>query len=78
MNSGVARKPIKNWTAYKQELTKRLGLDNKLVMTIRNKARQNPKRVVFAEANNFKILKAAQFVIREGIAKPILLGMRKK
>ncbi len=78
MNSGVARKPIKNWTAYKQELTKRLGLDDKLVMTIRNKARQNPKRVVFAEANNFKILKAAQFVVREGIAKPILLGNEEK
>ena len=78
MDSGVARSPIKNWTAYKQELSKRLGLDNKLIMTIRNKARQNPKRVVFAEANNFKVLKAAQFVVREGIAKPVLLGNEEK
>ena len=78
MDTGVARKKIKNWKAYKQELTNRLGLDNKLIMTIRNKARQDPKRVVFAEANDFKILKAAQFVLREGIAKPILLGSEEK
>ncbi len=78
METGVAKKPIKNWTAYKQELTNRLGLDHQLVMAIRNKARQNPKRVVFAEADNFKILKAAQFVINEGIAKPILLGNKEK
>lgn len=78
MKSGVARKPIKNWTTYKEELSERLGYDNKLVMTIRNKARQNPKRIVLAEANNFKILKAAQFVIREKIAQPILIGNEEK
>ncbi len=78
IKTGVARKKIKSWSAYKQELTDRLGFDNKLIMAIRNKARQNPKRVVFAEANNFKVLKAAQFVYREGIAKPILLGDQKK
>jgi len=74
VNSGVARKPIKNWTAYKQELSERLGFDNKLVMNIRQKARQEPKRIVFAEGDNFRILKAAQFVYREKIAHPILLG----
>lgn len=78
IETGVARKKIKSWSAYKQELTDRLGLDNKLIMEIRNKARRMPKRVVFAEANNFKILKAAQFVNREGIAIPILLGDEKK
>ncbi|MBT6006103.1 MAG: NADP-dependent malic enzyme, partial [Prolixibacteraceae bacterium] len=78
MATGVARKKIKNWSVYKQELTNRLGLDNKLIMTIRNKARLDPKRVVFAEANDFKILKAAQFVLQEGIAKPILLGNEEK
>jgi len=78
MDTGVARKNIKSWTAYKQELTDRMGFDNKLIMSIRNKARQAPKRVVFAEANDFKILKAVQFVIREGIAKPILLGNEEK
>ncbi len=74
VDSGVARKKIKNWEIYTQELSTRLGYDNQLVMAIRNKARRAPKRVVFAEANNFKILKAAQFVIREKIAIPILLG----
>ncbi|MBN1986148.1 MAG: NADP-dependent malic enzyme, partial [Prolixibacteraceae bacterium] len=78
MKTGVARNPIKNWTAYKQELSNRMGIDNKLIMAIRNKAKQDPKRVVFAEANNFKVLKAVQFVIREGIAKPILLGNEAK
>ncbi|NOR73981.1 MAG: NADP-dependent malic enzyme, partial [Draconibacterium sp.] len=78
IESGVARKKIKNWDDYKQELVDRLGFDNKLVMGIRDKARQAPKRVVFAEATNFKVLKAAQFVYREGIAKPILLGNQEK
>ena len=78
METGVARKKIKSWSAYKSELSARLGFDNKLVMGIREKARQSPKKVVFSEANNFKILKAAQFVLREGIANPILLGNEKK
>lgn len=78
MESGVARKPVTDWNAYEQELINRLGLDNKLIMAIRNKARQNPKRVVFAEANSFRILKAVQSVIREGIAHPILIGNEAK
>ncbi|HSH20716.1 MAG TPA: phosphate acyltransferase, partial [Draconibacterium sp.] len=78
IKTGVARKIIKDWDAYKVELSDRLGFDNQLVMSIRQKARQNPKRIVFAEANNLKILKAAQFVLRENIAKPILLGNEEK
>jgi malate dehydrogenase (oxaloacetate-decarboxylating)(NADP+) len=78
IKSGVARKPVKNWTVYEQELINRMGINSKLVMAIRNKARQKPKRVVFAEGNNFKVLKAAQFVIREKIAHPILLGDEEK
>jgi malate dehydrogenase (oxaloacetate-decarboxylating)(NADP+) len=78
IKSGVARKNIKNWAAYKEELSERLGFDNQLVVSIRQKARQEPKRIVFGQANNFKILKAAQFVIREKIAKPILLGNEEK
>ena len=74
VDSGVAGKPIKDWDAYKQELSERLGYDNKLVMNIRQKARQQPKRVVFAEGCDFKILKAAQFVHHEKIAKPVLIG----
>ena len=77
MDSGVARNPIANWEAYERELGARLGLENKLVMTICNQAKKNPKRVVFADANNLKMLKAARFVVDQGIAKPILLGSRK-
>ncbi len=78
VDSGVARKPINDWDAYKQELSERLGFDNKLVMNIRQKARQQPKRVVFAEGCDFKILKAAQFVHHEKIAKPILIGQEER
>lgn len=78
IKSGVARKIITNWDEYEQELSERLGFDNRLVMSIRQKAKQSPKRVVFAEGSNFKILKAAQFVSREKIAKPILLGNEEK
>jgi malate dehydrogenase (oxaloacetate-decarboxylating)(NADP+) len=76
--SGVARHEIANWEAYEEELGKRLGHDNKVTRIITNKARQNPKRVVFAEADNYKILKAAQIVRDEGVAHPILLGNREK
>ena len=72
--SGVALKPIDNWDAYAVELTKRLGLYKPLIRQIRSKAKSNPKRVVFAEAAHYKILKAAEICIEENIAKPILLG----
>lgn len=78
METGVARKPIKDWDSYQQELNNRMGFNSKLIMEIRNKARQNPKTVVFADGNNFKILQAAQFVSRENIAHPILLGNEEK
>jgi malate dehydrogenase (oxaloacetate-decarboxylating)(NADP+) len=74
IDSGVARHKIKDWEAYKDELNKRLGLDDKLMRTLTVKAKGDPKRVVFAEADNYKILKAAQIVKEEGIAIPILLG----
>jgi malate dehydrogenase (oxaloacetate-decarboxylating)(NADP+) len=78
MESGVARLPVKNWEAYGEELNKRLGHDNKIVRVLTSKARQNPKRVVFAEADTYKILKAAQLVRDEGICRPILLGNAQK
>ena len=77
MDSGVAQIPIVNWAKYKEELSKRIGLDDKLVKSVMQRAKKDPKRIVFAEADNFKILKAAQIVNDEGIAKPILLGKRK-
>jgi malate dehydrogenase (oxaloacetate-decarboxylating)(NADP+) len=78
INSGVAQQKIENWDAYVEGLTKRLGLDNKLLKNITQKAKRNPKTVVFAEADTYKILKSAQIVHEEGIAKPILLGKVKK
>ncbi|MER3463379.1 MAG: NADP-dependent malic enzyme [Chitinophagaceae bacterium] len=74
MESGVAQKPIHDWDAYANELNKRLGLDNQVMRVLGNRARRAPKRIVFAEADNVKILKSAQIVIDEGIGYPILLG----
>ena len=74
MDSGVAQHPIADWDSYVNDLNKRLGLDNQVIGVVSNKARRNPKRIVFAEADNVKILKAAQIVFEEGIAYPILLG----
>ena len=78
IESGVAQKKIKDWNAYELELMKRLGLDNKLIRNITEKAKRNPKKVVFAEADHYRILKAAQLAYDEGIATPILLGKRSK
>lgn len=74
MESGVARKNITDWNAYSEELQIRLGADDKVLRKLAGKAKSAPKRVVFAEADNYKILKAAQIVKDEGIATPILLG----
>ena len=74
VESGVAQKPIQNWDAYTLQLNKRLGLDNQLIRIIGNKARRDPKRLVFAEADNQKVLKAASIIYDDGIAYPILLG----
>jgi malate dehydrogenase (oxaloacetate-decarboxylating)(NADP+) len=74
IESGVARKVITDWDAYVEELKLRLGMDDAIMRAITNKAKSDPKRVVFAEADNYKILKAAQIVKDENIAIPILLG----
>jgi len=74
MDSGEAQAPIANWDDYVNNLNKRLGLDNQVMRVIGNKARRDPKRIVFAEADNLKILKSAQIIFDEGIGYPILLG----
>lgn len=74
MESGMAQHPITDWDAYIQQLEKRLGQDNQISRVIISKARKAPKRVVFADAENVQVLKAAQQVRDEGIAFPILLG----
>ena len=78
IESGVARIPIKDWEKYELELMDRLGLNNKLIRNLTEKAKRNPKKVVFAEADHYKILKAAEMALEEGIAIPILLGTRQK
>lgn len=74
MDSGVAKKPITDWEAYKAELDKRLGNDNSLSKVIETKAKQDLKRIVFADAESISVLKAALEIIEEKIARPILLG----
>jgi malate dehydrogenase (oxaloacetate-decarboxylating)(NADP+) len=74
MESGVALNPITDWEKYEEELLARLGNDNKMVRLITNRAKMDPKRIVFAEADHLNVLKAAQIVHEEGIGFPILLG----
>jgi malate dehydrogenase (oxaloacetate-decarboxylating)(NADP+) len=78
IESGVAQAPISDWNAYTEQLSQRMGLDNKLIDRLTTRAKTDPKRVVFAEADHYKILKAAQVCRNEGIAIPILLGNREK
>lgn len=74
MESGVARRPIEDWNAYRDELRKRMGMDNKLINSLTEKAKTAPKKVVFTEANNVNMLAAAASAKKEGICIPILLG----
>lgn len=76
MESGVAREPIKDWDRYREELLQRLGSDNKVVRLLHDRARTNTKKIIFAEADQLDVLKAAQIVMEEAIAEPILLGKR--
>ncbi|MDP3352653.1 MAG: NADP-dependent malic enzyme [Flavobacteriaceae bacterium] len=74
MDSGVALKPITDWEAYKEELADRLGTGNKLTRMLMNRAKADPKKVIFAEADQINVLKAAQIAFEDGLAHPILLG----
>lgn len=78
MDSGVALHPIKDWDVYLEILAKRLGNDNALSKIIETRAKQDVKRVVFADAEDISVLKAAQVVWEEKIAQPILLGNKEK
>ena len=78
MDSGVALNPITDWEAYREELQRRLGRDDKFIRLAMEKAKANPQRVVFSDGDSYKVLKAAQILHDEGIAKPILLGNEKK
>ena len=74
IETGVAQKPITDWEAYREQLMDRLGGSNREIRVLQERARQNPKRVVFPEADLTDVLKAAQRVYQEGIAIPVLLG----
>ncbi|GAA4269117.1 NADP-dependent malic enzyme [Hyunsoonleella aestuarii] len=76
IESGVAKRTIPDWDKYQDTLRERLGSDNKLVRLLLNRAKLDPKRVVFAEADQLDVLKAAQIVYEEGVAMPILLGRK--
>tara|TARA_X000000368_G_scaffold418852_1_gene420350 strand:- start:5310 stop:7589 length:2280 start_codon:yes stop_codon:yes gene_type:complete len=74
MDSGVAKDPIECWDKYEEQLHTRLGNDKKIVRLLTNRAKANPKSIIFAEADHLDVLKAAQIVHEEGIGYPILLG----
>ena len=74
IDSGVAQEPIENWDKYEEELHSRLYSDKKIVRLLLNRAKGNPKKIVFAEADHLDVLKAAQIVSEEGIGFPVLLG----
>ncbi|MFN4884916.1 MAG: NADP-dependent malic enzyme [Bacteroidota bacterium] len=74
MDSGVAKLPIQDWDAYANDLLRRIGRDNALTRGIAERAKKDKKRVVFAEGDNPKVLKAAEIAKDEGVAIPILLG----
>ena len=74
MESGVAKEPITNWEAYKEQLAERLGTGSKLMRMLMTRAKSNPKSIIFAEADHLDVLKAAQIIHDDGIGKPILLG----
>jgi malate dehydrogenase (oxaloacetate-decarboxylating)(NADP+) len=78
MDSGVAKEPISDWDEYERNLLSRLGQATNFSRSISERASKNPKRVVFAEAEHYKVLKAAEQAVQEGIAHPILIGRKEK
>lgn len=78
MESGVARKDIEDWDAYRDQLEKRMGQDERLMRRMTRKAKTNPKRIVFAEGADIKTLMAVQEILSEQIAHPILIGTKKE
>jgi malate dehydrogenase (oxaloacetate-decarboxylating)(NADP+) len=76
MDSGVALEPIEDWDKYREELMERSGSGSKEIRLLHNRAKSNPKRVVFAEADHLDVLKAAQRVHEEKLGKVILLGRK--
>ena len=78
METGVARKPITDWEAYKLQLLERMGTDHAIMRGMTAKAKSNPKRIVFSDALNKNVLQAARIIKDEGIAIPVLVGVKRK
>ena len=76
IKSGVAKKEITNWDKYEEFLIDRLGLDNQLIRGFNRIAKENKKRVLFIEADNYNVLKAAEILSVDQICEPVLLGNR--
>ena len=76
VRSGVAQLVIEDWKKYEQQLDKRLGNDNKLIRQLTNKAKRKPKKIVCAEAEHYKVLKAVEQCVDDGIIQPVLLGRK--
>ncbi|WP_440879433.1 NADP-dependent malic enzyme [Tenacibaculum sp. C7A-26P2] len=76
MDSGVAKEPIEDWEKYREELMDRSGTGTKEIRLLHNRAKKDPKKIVFAEADHLDVLKAAQRVFEEKIGFPILLGRK--
>ncbi|MBT8283743.1 MAG: NADP-dependent malic enzyme [Flavobacteriaceae bacterium] len=74
IESGVAKFPITDWEKYREDLLQRSGEDNKVMRLLMSRAKSNPKKILFVEADQLDVLKAAQIAYEEGIAHPILLG----
>ncbi len=74
MDTGVAKNPITDWDAYNVQLQERLGYSTEIARVMVHKAQQNPKKVVYPEGEEEKIIRAANAAVDENIAKPILLG----
>jgi malate dehydrogenase (oxaloacetate-decarboxylating)(NADP+) len=77
MDSGIAKRPIKDWEAYRRELQQYFYQSNMVMGPVFDKAKANPKRVVFAEGEEERVLSAVQVILDEGIAKPIIIGRRR-
>jgi len=76
IESGVAQVEIEDWAAYKDQLLNRLGDNNKFLERLANSARHEPQKVVYTEADQLQVLKAAQIAYEDGVAIPVLLGRK--
>ncbi|MCF8240849.1 MAG: NADP-dependent malic enzyme [Melioribacteraceae bacterium] len=78
MDSGVAKFPITDWQTYEEELKERLGFSKEIIRVMIHKAQKNPRRIVYSEGEEEKIIRAANIVYEDSIGHPVLLGNKEK